>query len=428
MRKNMRVRLLVVILAIAAVLKAQESKPLVLQELVQEALQNNPQLQSANLQADAAETQIRQAKAWEAPQVGIEFFQTPIQSFPNPLKDWMENDYFIQQMFPFPGKISAMSKSAKFNAAMNRQGAMALQKKIIRELKSAYYELYLVQRKIGINAENQDLLRKFTEIARQQYEVGMGGQADILRAQTELSNLINEGINLQQERKSAEAMINALLSRPIDQPLGYVLDPGADFPPLAFEQLKPLALENRPELQAIRSNIDMSGAELALAKREYYPDLMVRLMYKDMAMTSDDFWAAMAGVNIPLAFWSGGKYRGKVQEQKINMRKADEDYRAMENMALFEVQDALVRVQTHRNLVQLYQYTVIPQAEQTLQSTIALYQTGKTEFLMLIDAYRMVLMARLDYHEAVMNYMASQAALEQAVGLSMEEIVQRLQK
>jgi len=409
-------------------LKAEESKPLVLQELVQEALQNNPQLQSANLQADAAETQIRQAKAWEAPQAGVEFFQTPIQSFPNPVKDGMETDYFIQQMVPFPGKISAMSKSAKFNAAMNRQGAMALQKKIIRELKSAYYELYLVQRKIGINAENQDLLRKFTEIARQQYEVGMGGQADILRAQTELSNLINEGINLQQERKSAEAMINALLSRPIDQPLGYVPDSGADFLPLAFEQLSPLALENRPELQAMRSNIDMSRAELALAKREYYPDLMVRLMYKDMAMTSNDFWAAMAGVNIPLAFWSGGKYRGKVQEQKINLRKADENYRAMENMALFEVQDALVRVQTHRNLVQLYQYTVIPQAEQTLQSTIALYQTGKTEFLMLIDAYRMVLMARLDYHEAMMNYMASQAALEQAVGLSMEEIVQRLQK
>lgn len=407
---------------------AQESKLLLIDDLIQEALQNNPQLQSAGLQAEAAKTQIRQAKAWDAPQVGVEFFQTPIRSFPNPVKDGMETDYFIQQMVPFPGKISAMSKSAKFNAAMSRQGAMALQKKIIRELKSAYYELYLVQRKIKINAENQDLLRKFTEIARQQYEVGMGGQADILRAQTELSILINEGINLQQEKKSVEAMINALLSRPIDQPLGYVPDPGADFLPIAFEQLKPLALENRPELQAMRSNIDMNRAELALAKREYYPDLMLRLMYKDMAMTSNDFWAAMAGVNIPLAFWSGGKYRGKEQEQKINLRKADQDYLTMENMALFEVQDALVRVQTHRNLVQLYQYTVIPQAEQTLQSTTAAYQTGKTEFLMLIDAYRMVLMARLDYHEAVMNYMADQAALEQAVGLSMEEIVQRLQE
>lgn len=418
--------MLVIALSITAF--AQESQPLLLEDLIQEALLNNPQLQSANLQAEAAKTQIKQAKAWEPPQIGVEFFQTPIQSFPNPLKDWMENDYSIQQMVPFPGKISAMSKSAKFNAAMMEQGFLALQKRIIRELKSAYYELYLVQRRIQLNQENQELMRKFTDIARKQYEVGMGKQADILRAQTEFSTLINEGINLQQEQKSVEAMINALLSRPTNQPLGYVPDIGMALPSLAFEPVASLALENRPELKGMLSNIDMNRAELALAKREYFPDFMFRLMYKDMAMTGDDFWAVMAGVNIPLAFWSGGKFTGKVQEGKINIRKAEADYRTMLNMVQYEIQDALVKVQTNQNLVMLYKHTVIPQAEQTLQSTDAAYQTGKTEFLMVIDAYRMLLMARLDYYMSVMNYLSSQAALEQAVGLSIEEIAQRIQK
>ena len=100
----------------------------------------------------------------------------------------------------------------------------------------------------------------------------------------------------------------------------------------------------------------------------------------------------------------------------------------MKNMALFEVQDALVKVQTNQNIVLLYKHTTIPQAEQTLQSTVTAYQTGKTEFLMLIDAYRMLLMARLDYYMAVMNFMASQAQLEQAVGLDIAEISQRVQQ
>jgi outer membrane protein TolC len=95
-------------------------------------------------------------------------------------------------------------------------------------------------------------------------------------------------------------------------------------------------------------------------------------------------------------------------------------------MTLFEVQDALVKVQTNQNLVMLYKNTVIPQAEQTLQSTIASYQTGKTEFLMLIDAYRMVLMSKLDYYMSVMSYMASQAALEQAVGMNINEIADKV--
>jgi cobalt-zinc-cadmium efflux system outer membrane protein len=401
-------------------------KPVNLDDLIVEALQNNPQLRAARSQTAAAKTRVNQVTSWDAPQLGVEFFQTPVQSFPNPLKDQMEMDYFVQQMFPFPGKLSAMGRAAEANSNMFEQGYNALERKILRDLKSAYYELYLIQHKIQINAENQDLMRRFVEISNKQYEVGMGKQPDILRAQTELSTLINDGLNLQKEKRAIEAMINTILSRPANAPLGYVPDIEINIPQWTFEQLRPLALEARPELKAMNFNIDMNKAELSLSKREYFPDLMIRVMYKDMAMTSKDFWSAMVGMSIPLSPWSGGKYTSKVQENELNVKRAEEDLSNMTNMTLFEVQDANVRVQTNQNLVLLYKNTVIPQAEQTLQSTIAAYQTGKTEFLMLIDAYRMVLMSKLDYYMSVMDYMASQAALEQAVGLDIREIAERI--
>lgn len=404
----------------------QETKLLKLDELIAEALENNPQLRAARNQTASARTRVNQVTSWDAPQIGVEFFQTPVQSFPNPAKNQMEMDYYVQQMFPFPGKLSAMGKAAKSNANMFDQGYKALERKILRELKSAYFELYLVQRKIQINAENQDLMRRFVEIAQKQYEVGMGKQPDILRAQTELSTLINDGLNLQQEKRAVEAMINTTLSRPANAPLGYVPDIELSIPQWTFEQLRPLALEARPELKAMNFNIEMNKAELSLSKREYFPDLMARVMYKDMAMTSNDFWSVMVGVSIPLSPWSSGKYTSKVEENELNVKRAEEEYSSMRNMALFELQDANVQVQTNQNLVLLYKNTVIPQAEQTLQSTIAAYQTGKTEFLMLIDAYRMLLMSRLDYHMSVMKYMASQAALEQAVGLDIYEIAERI--
>lgn len=405
---------------------AQDGNVLDLDELIAEALKNNPSLQAAHLQTEAARTQIRQARAWEAPQVGVEFFQTPIQSFPNPIKDGMETDYFVQQMIPFPGKISNMAKAARSNAEMSAENYNALERKIIRELKSAYYELYLVQRKIEINAENQMLLRQFVDIAMKQYEVGMGKQVDIFRAQTELSSLITEGINFEQERKVAEAMINTILNRPANAPLGYVPDLVDTTATWTYDQIMPLALEVRPELKAMDYNISMNRAELALSKREYVPDLMVRFMYKDMANTGDDFWALMGGVSVPLAFWSKGKFKGKVQENQLNVNRAEQQYTEMRNMILFEVQEALVKVESNKNIVELCKNTIVPQAEQTLQSTLAAYQTGKTEFLMLIDAYRMLLMAKLDYHEAVMNYMTSLAQLEQAVGLEIKEISARI--
>jgi cobalt-zinc-cadmium efflux system outer membrane protein len=415
------------IIALTVSAFGQPGKIATLDSLIAEALQNNPQLRAARHQATAAYSRTKQATAWDAPEIGVEFYQTPVQSFPDPFRDQTEYDYYLQQMFPFPGKLSAMGSMARNNAKMMDQSAAALERKIIRDLKSAYYEIYLVQHKIAINAENQELMRKFTEIATKQYQVGIGKQPDILRAQTELSLLVTEGLNLQKEKRVAEAMINTLTNRPADQPLGYVPDIETLLPQWSYVQLQPLALESRAELKAMNYGIAMAKAELSLSKKEYYPDLMGRVMYKDMTMTGNDFWSAMVGVNVPLAFWSSRKYAAKVEENEVLVRRAEEEYQNMKNMTLFEVQDALVNVQTNQNLVLLYKNTVIPQAERTLQSTSAAYQTGKTEFLMLIDAYRMLLMARLDYHTAIMNYMSSQAQLEQSVGLNTFEIAAKIQ-
>ncbi len=197
---------------------SQSGKDSTLNALVSEALQNNPQLKAARSQTLAQKTKVSQATAWDPPQVGIDFYQTPIQSL-NPFKDGMETDYFIQQMFPFPGKLGNMGDAASSNAQMYQEQYNALEKKIINDLKSSYYELYFVQKKIEINKENQALLKQLNVTTLKQYEVGTGSQADALRAQTELSTLINDGINLLKEKRNVETMINIILSRPVDTPL-----------------------------------------------------------------------------------------------------------------------------------------------------------------------------------------------------------------
>lgn len=405
---------------------AQQTSNVLLKDLIQEALQNNPQLKAARNQYLSSWTKIKQVTSWDAPQVGIEFFQLPIQSFPNPIKNNMETDYFIQQMIPFPGKLNAMGLSATNNAKMNEEQFNALKNKIIKDLKSTYYELYLVQRKIEINKENQELLKQFIEIATQQYEVGMGKQPDIIRAQTELSSLINDEVNLYKEKKDVETMLNTILNRPPYQPFGIIEEIYEEIPEFNFQQLLPVAFSFRPELKGMNYNIEMYKSELKASKLEYYPDVMVRVMYKDMADTRNDFWSAMVGVNVPIAFWSKDKYRGKVEENELNIKTAEEQFNSMKNMISYEVQNAIVKLETNRNLYNLNKNTVIPQAEQTLQSTLAAYKTGKTEFLMLIDAYRMLFMAKLDFYMSEVNLMQAAAQLEQAVGLSINEIVENI--
>jgi cobalt-zinc-cadmium efflux system outer membrane protein len=217
-----------------------------------------------------------------------------------------------------------------------------------------------------------------------------------------------------------------LLSRQTDAPLGYIPEPDVSLPPLTFQKLSDLALRARPEIRAMDYAVEMNRDELRLSKREYYPDFMVRLMYKNMTNTTNDFWSAMAGISVPLAFWSQGKYTSKVEENEINVKKAEEEVTNTKNVVLFEVQDALVKVQTNQSLILLYKNTVIPQARQTLESTIMAYQTGRSMFLWLIDSYRTLFNAELAYHQAVMDFMKSQSELERAVGLSMDEIREQI--
>ena len=390
-----------------------------LDELITEALSNNPQLAAARQASSAARARIDQATSLDAPQAGVEFFQTPVKSFPNPIKDGMETDYYIQQMIPFPGTLAGMGKAAGNYADMAGQEYKALERKIIRDLKAAYYKLYFVEREIGINREIQDLLEELNRIASINYEVGKGDQAGILRIQTELSTLRIDELNLDKEKKVTMAMVNTILGRPAGSDIDPAEDIRQEIPPLSLHRLDSLALQTRPELRGMESNIKMNEAELFVSKRELFPEFMLRFMYKDMKMTGNDYWSTMIGFTVPQAFWSRAKYRAKVEESRINIQKAEEEYENMRNMVVFQVHEAFENLQANSKIIRYYQDNLLPQAEQTMQSTIAAYRAGTMDFLMAMDAVRMFFESRLDYQKGIMDCMVSLADLEQAVGTDM---------
>lgn len=403
-----------------------QAEPASLRDLVDEALRNNPQLRSARDQAAAARARVRQATAWEPPQVAVEFFQTPISSFPNPIKGGMETDYSLQQMFPFPGKLSAAGASAEALAQAAQASYRAMERAVVARVKTAYYQLYLAQRRLDINRENQELLRQFVRSAARRYQVGVGSQPDVLKAQTELSTLLNDALVLEQEKRLAEAALDTALARPATGPFGTVPEEGLDQPLYTLQQLEPIVLEARPEIQASRAAVESAKADAALARRQYFPDLMVKLTYKDMAGTGKDYWSAMAGIDIPIAPWSAGRYGGRVQEANVNVSRAEADLESARIQAMLEVEAALVGVRTNRERALLFRDTVIPQAHQTLQAASAAYQANRTDFLNLLDSYRVLLQRRLDSYHAVAAYLGSLAELERTVGLPLEEIAEKV--
>ena len=89
----------------------------------------------------------------------------------------------------------------------------------------------------------------------------------------------------------------------------------------------------------------------------------------------------------------------------------------MRNMTLFDVKSFLIKAQTAQRLVELYQTSVLPQAEHALNVASAAYRADKMDFLELLDAIRSLLQFRLEHVEHLAQYEQFKAELERVVGV-----------
>jgi outer membrane protein TolC len=122
---------------------------------------------------------------------------------------------------------------------------------------------------------------------------------------------------------------------------------------------------------------------------------------------------ASIGINIPI--WRG-KLRASEAEAAIKIEASQEGYKNIENKTLSSVNELFFEVKTASQEVDLYKYSLIPQAEQSLKASEVGYLAGKVDFLNLLDSERMLLQIKTGYFKAVADLGKSLAQLERVVG------------
>ena len=389
---------------------------LVLPELIHEVLARNPELTATRKQWEAATNRIAQVRSLDDPILSLQLWNVP-QPF-NVART--ENHIFgLSQNLPFPGKLGLKGEVASRSADMTEQAIHAKERELVARLKQAYYDLFLMQKTIQIHHEQVELLRQFFEIANAKFRAGKGGQADVLKAQVELSLLQQQLPVLEQRRKTAAAMLNTLLDRDPSSPLGLAQEPS----PLPIEQplddLHSLALNDRPELKAAELDVQRSEQSRALAQRQYYPDFNVAVQRFQNYQANDGFGAYVA-MSIPFAFWTKPKYDAGVQEAAAAVSVAQAQQHTLENLTRFQVNDLLAKHRASDQVATLYRTTILPQAEQSLESAKVGYRVGKGSFLDLIDAQRAWRGFQHEYFKAIVDRQHRLAELEQVVGITLD--------
>ncbi|HTU24600.1 MAG TPA: TolC family protein, partial [Pirellulales bacterium] len=89
----------------------------------------------------------------------------------------------------------------------------------------------------------------------------------------------------------------------------------------------------------------------------------------------------------------------------------------------FEVESAYAQVTESRQAIDLYRTSLLPVAEQSVETARENYDVGKTTFLNLLAAQQQLLVQREQYQQALAAYHGRRAELERSIGGDLPETV-----
>lgn len=393
------------------------SQTLKLDELVAEAVRQNPEIAAAQKRYEAARQRPSQASSLPDP-----MFSPGYTSNGNPLPGAQLGTnptaaigFMVSQEFPFPGKRKLKGEIAGKEAEVDFQQYELTQLSVISRIKQAFYRLYYSYAASDVLKRNRDLLTQLLKITEARYSVGTAAQQDVFKTQTQLSILDTRLVQLERERQAREAEINSLVNHRPGTPVARP----AEFEPqkltVTLEQVYAYAEANTPMLRRDQKMIERAQLALNEARKEYYPDYTVSAGYFNQGSMSP-MYQARVDFKLPVYFFR--KQRAGVAEQATSLIQSRHTYEATNQSLHFQIKDAYLMADTSSRLTELYGRTVVPQATLALQSSLASYETGSVDFLSVLTNYITVLEYEMNYYEQIQNFYVALSQLEEMTGMS----------
>jgi outer membrane protein TolC len=393
--------------------------PLPLEWCLERAREHNPELAVEHATAEAAMHRIAPAGALEDPRFGYQLVNLPLDDRDLDSTPMSGQQLGLSQTLPFPGLLGNRRRAASAAADAAAQQLEDRRLRIASAVERAWANLGFAQRALVITERNLDLLRQLTRIAEAKYGVGSGLQQDVLRAQVQLTVLLQERLRREADIRAAEASLAALLDLPAGALLPRTTELIDDSPLPDLETLLARLADTSPRLRALAARVEEAERRQRVAELEGYPSFDLDIGYRIRSrapgdpVAGDDFLSTGVTIRLPL---NRTKWRARVAERGALLRRAKAEYRA----AGAALQDAirsrfadLVRADAEVDLVE---HGLLPQARQSLESSRSAYQVDRVDFLSLINSQVSLLQAGLQLERSVADRRIAFAAIEAALG------------
>ena len=415
------------------------TQPLSLMSALNTALQQNPTILKAQNDLEASYGVVVQTRAVALPQVVAsgqykDTDRNALESFPNapssPDQNWNAGVQVVQSIYQ-GGKLMAAVRAAKVTKQQALAQYQATLTDTLLSVRLAYYDILLAAEQITVNETSVNLLQKELDDQQRRFDAGTVPNFNVLRAKVSLANarppLIQAQNNYRIAKNNLANLLGYNLPRDIWENIPLKLTDTLDAIPYQINLPDALqqALNNRPELVALRKTEELQRLNITDASSGYKPSLSVFAGYNwfnaqfTPPVTLDhDINGWNAGAQVSWDIFDGMLTHGKVIQAKALYTKSitavDEEMRDIE----LEVRTAYSDFLEAQEVLES-QKTVQDEAEESLREANSRAEAGTGTQLDVLDAENSLTQARSTQVQALHDYDAARARFERAIGADM---------
>ncbi len=384
------------------------------------AVDHSPRVRAAFESWRAASFAVGKSGRMPEPTINFGYFVRSIETRVGP----QTYNLGITQAIPWLSKLGASERAASERARAQALVTDAEVLAVRRDVADAYWSLWLIGEEHRLRSEHDILLEALAAAVRARLQTGAASLADLNQVDLNIARHHDHRDGHQQARLRVQAQLLAAMgAEPVSEMLNVSDEPPIGMPVVADSELMTLArahpLIDRLDHLA-RSEAEMASAEAA----DRYPRFMLganligigEASMPGVSGSGDDALVVSAGVSVPLWFSS-------YDDGEASARAASRAQRALgeqgQRQAEASVAASLSSLRDSYRRMQLYEKTLIPQAQVTFEAVLGGYQVKTSSVAAVILAQRDLIDLQLEDASARAAHAKGLAQLEYLVGRSL---------
>ncbi|WP_431978603.1 TolC family protein [Pseudomonas fungipugnans] len=385
-------------LAIASV-----STTLTMDQALQTALANNPDLAAAQWDIGIAQGDRQQAGLMPNPEVSWE------------AEDTRRNSRTTTVMLNQPIELGG-KRGARIDVASRAQDAAAIElerkRNVLRaDVIQAFYGAATAQQRLQLARQSQVLAERGVRVAQGRIDSGKSAPVEGTRAQVQLSEVRLERRRAERDEASAYQQLAQVMGAPLPAFARIAPAPPA-MPAVPTAPRLLTRIGETAEMRLAELQIAQREASLGLEKAQRIPDLTVSVgsQYSELERERVN----VVGLSMPIPLFN--RNQGNVLAAARRADQARDLRNASELRLRTQTQTTLDQWLTANTEVSAFNQTILPAAQSAVDTATRGFEMGKFNFLDVLDAQRTLISARSQYIQAIAEATDAWVRIERIFG------------